>query len=436
MPAKDRAVGKLGRIAEIRAFGRLHTVRHGKAALLGAAGAVLHTHARRVADDAFVQAIARFAFDLAAEVDAVGLSLFQRRGGEGDVHVVVREVVGEDGHVVFIGDDDELVGGFAELEHHEQLCGIGFDRVVHVARADNHAAVDGGTHIRVDAAVHAVRMSEVDGGAAVEDDVAVGVDAVALAAGQRLDAGKDIAVVHGQHAKTVFGDVERIVARGDVKRTSVDGQVAVRDFDALVVCVDGQAAGPLKTKGDQRINRAVELRLAVRLRIGMGAGDEVGAAGRKLDGHAVFACRARILCGIHGDRRSSAAGEVGVVKDQADAVRTACFDGKLNVCRCAADAIAARCSEGNHPVVQRFEFARNILVCFVDVSQVNRQCRIGGNGVSVYGNGAVGQEYGGFAFGCCAGHEEAQGQHPCKQVFHALSIPSILFCQEYTGEGW
>ena len=148
---------------------------------------MLHQGAWGIGDDGGIQAILLRTLNGAAKVHMIGFPFPQRGGGEGDVGVIIGEVVGEHRGSLGVGNHQQILGLLREFQHHEQLLRRAVDRVIHVARADDDAAVDRAAHVRVDAAVRAGRMGQVDRRAAVEDDGTVGVDAVTLAARDVLD---------------------------------------------------------------------------------------------------------------------------------------------------------------------------------------------------------------------------------------------------------
>ena len=381
--------------------------------------------ARRIGSNGRVQAVLLLAFDLAAQVDAVGRALYQLRRGEGNVHVIVGEIVSEDGLARRIGDNQQVVGGLSELQHHEQLGGVRLNGVIHVARADDHATVDGGAHIGVDAAVLAGGVGQVDGRAAVEDDPAVGVDAIALAARRCTHGGIHIAVVHGQHAHAVLRDVEGIIAGGNVEHAAVDRHVPVLDLHALVIRLDGQASRALKAQGHQGADRAVQLGIGFLDTHGVAAGDAVLAALCQLDGHAVFARRAGIAGAVHRNGRGGAAGDIHAVQDQADVVRFTRTHGDLHIRRRAAQAVHATRRNGHHAVGEARQLRRHIAVGFHHMGQVHRRGRILRNGLTIHGDRLAQDDQRLLRCLCRReGQQQAEGQQRCKQFLHTRFILS------------
>ena len=381
--------------------------------------------ARRVGGDGGVQAVLLLTLDFAAQVDAVGRALCQLRRGEGDVHVIVGEIVGEDGLTRLVGDDQQVIGGLGKLQHHEQLGGVCLNGIVHVACADDHAAVDGGAHIGVDAAVLAGGVGQVDGRAAVEDDPAVGVDAVALAARRCTHGGIHIAVVHGQHAHAILGDVEGIIAGGNVEHAAVDRHVAVLDLHALVVRLNGQAARALKAQGHQGADRTVQLGIGFLDTHSVTAGDEVLAALRQLDGHAVFTRRAGITSAVHRNGRGGAAGDLHAVQDQADVVRFTRTHGDLHIRRRAAQAVYAARRNGHHAVGKARQLRRHVAVGFHHMGQVYRRGRVLRNGLAIHGDRLAQDDQRLLRLLCRReGQQQAEGQQRCKQFLHTRFILS------------
>ena len=222
----------------------------------------------------------------------IGFPLLQRGGGEGNVGVAIGEVIGKHGAALSVGHHHQVLRFLCELQHHEQLGGIALDGVIHVARAHNHAAVEIAAHVRVNAAVHAGGMGQVDGRAPVEDDRPIGVNAVSLAALQVFHRGEQVPVVEGQHAHTVLGHIHRVIAGGNMKHASVDGQVAVFHLNTLVVRIHGQASASRKAQGHHGVNGAVILHAAF-VPCRMGAGDMVVRPISQFNGHAIGTGRRR-----------------------------------------------------------------------------------------------------------------------------------------------
>ena len=391
---------------------------------------MLHLTAGSIGGDGGVQAVALLALDFAAQVHMIGLAILQRRRGESDVHVVMGEVVGENRMTGLVRNDHQVIGGLGELKHHEQLLRVCLDGVVHIARADDQSAVDGGAHIGVDAAVLTAGVGQIDGRSAVEDDPAVGVNAVAFAAGQVLHGRIDITVVHGQHAHAVLGDIERVVAGLDVKHAAVDGHVAELDLHALVVRVHGQVAVTLKAQGHQGADRAVQLGIALLNADGVAASHAIDAALRQLDGHAVLTGSFGFLGRKDRDRRGRAAGDIHAVQDQADLILCTGAHGDLRIHRGAGNAVYAAVSNGHDLIGQFLQRRRYITVGFHLMGQVHGGCGIPGDRRAVHSDGLAQDDRRFLRFSRRNAKQQRQAQQGTQQFFHG-SFLLTGYCHAY-----